>query len=373
MAIKTNHSTETLTPESGVLNVDSSGALKLPTGNTAQRPTGIQGYVRFAENDSTPEYYDGTEWKFFADKEYVNSQISSTATTLSLNDLTDVTVSSPADGQAISYDITSGQFVSQSQSLSPISKFFIADGINMNFDIEVVSASLNNLVVSINGIQQEPYYSYILIDGHIVAFDEPPELGDRIQVKILYSNKTTDRPRPRITAISYGVAGVHTTITINGIGISYGMGVRIGGQSITRIDYPTANSIQLMIETSRMSGVLWLYPQDLTLIDSSGNEFSFKALINYGALRPHWKDSVAYIGTFSAGEAINFPIAVNNAVSITIGPAYAGESALTWLRVDGLSIKGTAPNNSSPTRYEITVTATNSGFNTTKNYWLLVI
>jgi hypothetical protein len=128
-----------------------------------------------------------------------------------------------------------------------------------------------------------------------------------------------------------------------------------------------------MIETSNIVGPLWSSCQDLTLVDTSGNEFVFTNLINVGTSKPYWTDSNSYIGSFSGGDTINFALGVNNATSITLSPAYAGETAITWLSVSGSSIVGTAPQNSSPSRYEIQVTASNSSVDITKNYWLLVI
>jgi len=229
------------------------------------------------------------------------------------------------------------------------------------------------LVVSINGISQEPYYSYNVINGTTLAFDEAPESGDRIQVRILRSNTTSDRPRPKIVDVSYSTIGGFTTVSIVAHDITYGTGVKIGNKNITRIDYPAENILQVMVETSQVSGSTWNSPQDLTLIDTSGNEYVYRNLINYGTGKPQFLDSTNYIGRFRGGNSINFALAVNNAVSITLGPAYDGENPLSWLTVSGNNIVGTAPNNSSPSRYEIKVTISNGSVDITKNYWLLVM
>lgn len=379
MAIKINHQEETLTPESGVLEVNATGALKLPSGTTVQRPSGQAGLIRYDGDLLTPEYHDGTNWQLLTNKAYVDSQISTGNTdlgdridNLQLNDLTDVTVSNPVTGEVLVYDSLYGQFRSQVNTLTPITRHFIGDGATMEFDIITSVSSPNLLVVSINGITQEPYYSYTVINGTLLTFDEAPESGDRIQVKILRSNTTSDRPRPKIVDISYSTIGSYTTISIVAHDTAYGTGVKIGSKNITRIDYPSENILQVMVETSQVSGATWTTPQDLTLIDTSGNEYVYKNLINYGASVPQFTDSVTYIGRFSGGDSINFPLAVNNATSITLGPAYDGEAPLSWLSVSGTSIVGTAPMNSSPSRYEIKVTASNGPVDITKNYWLLV-
>jgi hypothetical protein len=311
---------------------------------------------------------------------YVDSQITQTDTDLTntinnlqLNDLADVTVTSPVTGEVLVYDTTIGQFRSQVNVLTPITRNFMGDGVTLEFDIQTSVSSPNLLVVSINGITQEPYYSYAIIDGTTLTFDEAPAESDRIQVRILRSNTTSDRPRPKVTNISYSTIGAYTTISIVCLDITYGTGAKIGGQAITRIDYPSENILQLMVETSQVTGSLWNTAQDLTLVDTSGNEYVYKNLINYGASRPQFTDSTSYIGRFRGGDSINFLLGVNNTTSINIQPANSGESAISWLSVSGTSIVGNAPNNSSPSRYEITIVASDGLINITKNYWLLVI
>jgi hypothetical protein len=381
MSIKTNHPEESLTPSTGVLKVKASGAIGLPIGPSADRPVvSAAGYIRFADDIAKPEYFDGTNWQTITDKEYVDSRVGSSGANLGdkianlkLDDLTDVMINGPTDGQVIAYDLPLGQFRPQTQSLAVTTRTFIADGIQTSFDLLVTASTVQNLVVSVNGIQQEPFYSFNLVNSHIVLFDEAPDAGDRVQVKILKSNATTDRPRPRVIGVSYSNIDKYTTITIVATDLTYGTGAKIGGQAITRIDYPTANTMQLMIETNRIAGPLWSYPQDLILVDTSGNEFVFTNLINYGLSKPYWTDSNSYIGSFSGGNTINFTLGVDNATSITLSPAYAGETAISWLSVSGSSIVGTAPQNSSPSRYEIKVIASNGSVDITKNYWLLVI
>ena len=381
MSIKTNHSQEALEPDSGVLKILGTGALKLPAGGDADRPAlSIAGYLRFASSITKPEYYDGSNWQTLANKDYVdtvtsnlNSSIGTTITNLTLNDLSDVNTVGVSDGQVVSYDSSIGGFRTQTQALTVINRYFVGDGTSLNFDIITTVPTMNNLVVSIDGIQQEPTYSFTLVSGHIVSFDEAPEAGARILVKILKSTTSTDRARPTVTNVSYGTVAQYNTISIVVTDITYGTGAKIGNKAVTRIDYPSPNIMQLMIETATVSGSFWNTPQDLTLIDTSANEFVFPGLIHYGASVPHWTDSNSYIGTFSNGDAINFLLEVNNATSITIAPAHAGEASLGWLSISGSSIVGTAPNNSSPSRYEISVTASNGSVNITKNFWLLVI
>lgn len=410
MAIKTNHTTESIKPASNVLTIDAKGALALPTGETTDRPISpLAGHVRFDQTSDKPEYFSGDDWETLAALSYVNAQdqdlqqqidyiksnvdpaaidslteivqnqqntnanFADVISNLSLDSLTDATITGPTDGQVLSFDVVSGQFRNKTHQFNLLTKNYYGDGATATFELLESVSGPNNLVVSINGIVQQPNYSYTVINGATLAFDEIPESGDLIEVRILRSTVTNDRPRPTVTNVSYGAIAQYTTITIEATDITFGTGALVGGQAITRIDYPTANTMQLMIETSRVAGPLWSYPQDLTLVDTSGNEFVFTNLINFGQAKPYWTESNSYIGSFSGGDTINFTLGVNNATSIIIQPANAGESAISWLSVSGTTIVGTAPQNSSPSRYEIKVTAGNGSVDITKNYWLLVI
>ncbi len=300
-------------------------------------------------------------------------QLQTNIDNLSLDSLTDVRINLPTAGQVVSFDSAIGEFRNQTHQFNLLTKNFVGDSSTVEFALNETVATQNNLVVSVNGILQKPGYSYILANGDTLVFDEVPETGDLIEVRILKSTVTNDRPRPTVTGVSYGTVANYTTITITATDITFGTGAKIDDDVITRIDYPTPNLMQLMIETNKMTNPVWNNPRNLTLVDTSGNEFVFTNLINYGASKPHWTNSNSYIGTFSGGDTINFALALNNATSVTIDPAYAGESAIPWLSVSGNSIVGTAPQNSSPSRYEISVTATNGSVNITKNFWLMVL
>jgi len=388
MSINTNHTQESIAPESGVLTIDATGALGLPSGGQIDRPLGAAaGHIRFDQIETKPEYFDGSNWQTITDKVYVDNKIETDVINatgpnsvlnlkidnLNLNALTDVIISTPLSGQVLSFDIDSGQFRNQTQTFVAVTKNFIGDGTTLSFDIETTVSSPHLLSVSVSGIQQDPFYSYNLVDSHIVLFDEAPANGDRIQIKILKSTVTSDRPRPTVTGISYGTLSGYTTITLTATDVTFGTGARVGDLNVTRIDYPSANMMQLMIETPLMALPMWGSPQDLTLVDTTGNEFVFTNLINFGQSKPYWTKSTSYIGAFSSGDTINFTLGVNNTTSIAIEPANAGETSLNWLSISGTHIVGTAPQNSSPSRYELKVTASNGSVNITKNFWLLVL
>ena len=52
----------TLAPGSNAVVIDATGSLKLPTGNTSERPTGVAGQIRFNSEIGRFEGYNGTNW-----------------------------------------------------------------------------------------------------------------------------------------------------------------------------------------------------------------------------------------------------------------------------------------------------------------------
>jgi hypothetical protein len=49
----------------GLANFNSTGALKVPAGTEAQRPTGATGQIRFNTTSNSFEGFDGTAWGGF--------------------------------------------------------------------------------------------------------------------------------------------------------------------------------------------------------------------------------------------------------------------------------------------------------------------
>jgi hypothetical protein len=47
--------------------VDSTGAIVLPSGTTAQRPSLVPGSIRYNSSFNVPEFYDGINWRFLPD------------------------------------------------------------------------------------------------------------------------------------------------------------------------------------------------------------------------------------------------------------------------------------------------------------------
>ena len=60
--ISTTTGDMTLSPAAGNVDINGSGALKLPVGDTSQRPTAVQGQIRFNSDLNGFEGYNGTQW-----------------------------------------------------------------------------------------------------------------------------------------------------------------------------------------------------------------------------------------------------------------------------------------------------------------------
>jgi hypothetical protein len=297
--------------------------------------------------------------------------LQTTIDNLELSDLTDVTNTSPTDGQMLSYDGTTGNFRPQTVALAPVNKNYVGDGTTLQFDLGQDVPSPNNLVVVVDGIAQKPLYSYVVTNGDKLVFDEAPESGSIVEVRILVGQSTTDRPRPKISNIAYSetAAPVFNLITFNVTEMTYGFGAKIGTVPIAHIEYPSAGSMQLKTAETFTGN------QSITLIDNSGNEFVFEDAFAEpdGTSNPLWTDARKFIGTFSAGDSINYTIGVNSTSTLTLGATSSQETAPTWLSVSGLTLVGTAPTLSSPCRYEFQIIATIGSKSISRNYWLVVI
>ena len=64
MALNLDHQRDRITTQSGTLNINTNGSIRIPVGNTAQRPsTAATGQIRFNSQLNRFEGYNGTTWK----------------------------------------------------------------------------------------------------------------------------------------------------------------------------------------------------------------------------------------------------------------------------------------------------------------------
>jgi hypothetical protein len=130
------------------LNVDAVDSLKLPVGLTGERPSGVQGMIRFNTErlGGIIEYYDGSSWA-------VPGSVSFT----------------PIEGNT---------FVSSSGN-----PYGNVDGVNTQFFLPNEAETVGT-IVTINGVFQVPDYSYS-ITGNVLTFVEAPDVGDIIDARII--------------------------------------------------------------------------------------------------------------------------------------------------------------------------------------------
>jgi hypothetical protein len=114
--------------------IHSSGAIQLPSGIGAVRPTGVPGYIRYNTDNNTVEYYNGTAW----------IPVTNTVT----------------------------------------DQLFDGDGVNDTYTLDQ-TATEESVLVSINGTIQQPGISYTIHDGNQITFAETPLVTDTIDVRFL--------------------------------------------------------------------------------------------------------------------------------------------------------------------------------------------
>ena len=121
----------------GTLIIDTNTALQLPTGTNVERPSApVEGQIRFNEDTSKVEVYDGTDW--------------------------------------VSVGGTSGAISTQA---------FSGDGSTTDFTLNS-DADSATVMVTLNGVVQEPTVAYT-VSGTTLSFSEAPSATDRIEVRKL--------------------------------------------------------------------------------------------------------------------------------------------------------------------------------------------
>jgi hypothetical protein len=129
--------TNTIASNTGnVVTVTGTGAVGLPLGTTAQRPLGSTGYIRYNTDESSLEYYNGTQW-------------------------------SPITNVIVDQAIT-------------------GDGNTKTFTL-TQSATAIGLLVSINGVIQNPNTGSYSVTGNQITFAEAPLASDSVDIRFIAS------------------------------------------------------------------------------------------------------------------------------------------------------------------------------------------
>lgn len=149
----------TLTPVE-TFNVNSTSSFGLPAGTTIQRPPGRIGAIRYNEDVSSPEFFDGSGW---------------------------IPLKS----------------VITSQSL-------IGDGVATVFTLNQSTTS-NGIIVSINGTLQQPSIAYS-VTGALITFAEPPAVTDFIEIRFIASATVVEENMSVVTTAEVGIGNSATVI-----------------------------------------------------------------------------------------------------------------------------------------------------------------
>lgn len=131
-AFVTNSNISLITP--GTVNLITTSAVLVPVGNVTQRPSGVEGYLRYNNETNILEYYNGTEW-------------------IPLNN-------------------------SISQQL------ILCNGTDDTYLLDQ-PATANGIIVSINGTVQVPNVAYTINGSNQIVFAEIPQATDVVDVRYI--------------------------------------------------------------------------------------------------------------------------------------------------------------------------------------------
>ena len=265
-----------------------------PVGNTAQRPTGVAGMVRFNTTTSSLEFYDGTQWQ-------------STGTIFT---------------------------VVQSQT-------FNGDGTTVNFTINSGYTTVSCLV-SINGILQVPVTAYA-VAGTTLTFTEAPAVGDLIEVREIVTTVAvkgiTNANGSAVIEVSDSTTYIQTTGNIlPSANVTYNLGA------------PTARFKDLYLAGNSIT------LGNIILTNTSGNTLSFTGLdgTTPGTLSSNNVDTTsiangsANVRTFnnanvvvSAGGTANVLLVQSTGATITGDLTVTGNATLSGNIIGDRVVNGT--------------------------------
>jgi len=180
--VTTNGDTTTNSITVGGLIVNSTGALGLPIGTTAQRPTAADGLIRFNSDLVAFEGYDGVEWGALGGG---GATYSATAPTTNLKE-GDLWFDTGTTGELYVYSGTEWLSVTGAGGSAFYQRGFLGDGSTTAFN--VYGTGTSTVVVYINGVFVTTPADYSYANG-VVTFVTPPALNDEINV-LVYGETT---------------------------------------------------------------------------------------------------------------------------------------------------------------------------------------
>ena len=94
-----------------------------------------------------------------------------------LDDLLDVTLTSPSDGDALVYDASTNQWINLSSSSVKTSFVEAIDGVRTSFEMLTTASSVNDIRLSVGGVIQEPGVDFSFASPKAISFSAPPPAG----------------------------------------------------------------------------------------------------------------------------------------------------------------------------------------------------
>ena len=245
--LKHNNITMLATKDYGV-DILTTGALKIPVGTTAQRPSAATGQLRWNTSDGALEVYNGSAWTAVGTGssnkilDTFTGDGSTTAYTLSVTPANEDALivfidgvyqekgdyalsnavltldTAPASGEKLAVHITTA---SVHDGTSGLNQQFTGDGSTVAFTLSQDPKSENNTQIYINGVyQQKTDYT---VSGTTLTFDTAPETGDIIEVNMFTVTTlgNTDTVSEGTSNLYHTTARARGAISVSGNALSY--------------------------------------------------------------------------------------------------------------------------------------------------------
>jgi hypothetical protein len=207
-----------------VISFNGTGAIALPVGTAGQEPTGSAGLIRFNSTTSSVEFYDGTGW---------------------------VSVVNAISNQRI-----------------------YPDGIVNTFALDYTSTA-NSILVSVNGVLQQPNLAYT-VTGNQITFFDVPGTTDTIDIRFISITITQSTNLPTVIDSSPTVVTTANTIVDTFLSATY----RSAKYTISSTTATDAHMAEILL--SQLNGVPTITVYGVTNTGSNG--ITYYANVNGGTI-----------------------------------------------------------------------------------------
>jgi hypothetical protein len=211
------------------ININSTSAIKLPSGNTLQRPTSVtSGLLRYNSDSTNLEFYKNNQWVAVGANGILKTSDDKNIINLNDNSL-DVTVDEKKliEGNTSSLTFITDVLKYNSGSISVL--ILNKSSITANSDIININSSLTNLISSITNISGK---DNVNIDGNNI------NISSSLTNLVGSITNISGKDNVNIDANNVNITGTVTSIT----GVLHVEGSITGGNLSTKIGQPTVGS-----------------------------------------------------------------------------------------------------------------------------------